>query len=139
MLGTRSEPATADAARAGSGRGKDVLAGRFADGDDGRVLDLALYRNGVEMLANGLRTAGDAHAIAAKDLAFDHRWRREHAKAVFAELLRQRAVIHLADEARPDVLGVEPVLERAPHRRGRAGEQKRDLVERAGKPGSDLG
>src|SRR6188474_527553 len=81
--------------RGRTSRCKDVLARHLADGDHRGVLDLALYRDGVELLDNRLRAADDAHLIAAKDLGLDHRRRREHAQAVFAELLRDRAVVQL--------------------------------------------
>src|SRR4029079_15022645 len=51
----------------------DVLPRGLADRDHGRMLALALDRDGVELLANGFRTADDAHPISAGALLFGQR------------------------------------------------------------------
>ena len=66
-----------------------------------------------------------------QDLGLDDRGRGEDAHPVLAEVLGQRAVVELGDDLRPDVLGVEPLLQRAPHAEGAPGQQERRAVEGA--------
>ena len=87
-------------------------------------------RDRVEALSDVLRASDDLHVVALADLLRDHVGRREDAESGLAHHRREGEVIELGDDLRANVVGREPLVQRAPERRVATGDQHRDAVER---------
>ena len=94
---------------------EDVLSRRLADGHYRWVADLALDRDGEELLSHARGSADDAHLILTAKLGLDDRRCRDDSQALLREVLGQRAIVALSNDARPYALAAEPLLKRAAH------------------------
>ena len=115
----------------GSVTPEEPAAGRLADGDDGRMRELSVGRDGVEALAKLLGATDQAHAVLPAHLRLDRARGREYADARLAEHLQERAVVELAGDSRPQAGIREPALEGPTEGGAVARQEKRGAVERA--------
>src|SRR5437016_3413330 len=81
---------------------EDLRPCRLANGDDGRVLDLALYRDGIESLPDLLAASYDLDLVASANLLFHHIGRGEDAKPSLAQDVCQRRIVELSDDSWAD-------------------------------------
>lgn len=115
---------------------EDIPPRPLADGHDRGVADLPLDRDGVKALQKGLGAPDELHFVALPHFRLEHAWGGEDAEPCLPKDLRQRGVIHLTDHLGSDVLGSEPLLQRATEHRVATWQEEGHAVERAGEPPS---
>src|SRR5437868_10181877 len=113
--------------------GEDLLARDLADRRDSGVLDLALDRDRVEALADGLGPADPMQGVALPELFLDHVGCSQHTITLLPQHERECEVIELCDDLGSDVVGLEPFVERPPECRAVARKQDGNTVERVRK------
>ena len=89
---------------------EDPLPGTVADGDDGRVRDLPLNGDRVEVRPYLFGPADEFKAVSTLHDAVKDGGRGEHAQSSFGERPQQRKVIELSRHCRPNVLSLEPLV-----------------------------
>jgi len=89
----------------------------------------ALDGDGKELLLHALDHPDSLHCKANLDLIGQHVWAEVIAHALPAELLGQRAVVELSDDARAQRLRLEPGAQSLPHGRVPARHQQRAAVQ----------
>src|SRR5262252_247138 len=104
----------------------------LADRNDRWMADLALDRDSIEALLQGLCTTDELHLVALPYVLLDHAGYCEDAEPRLAKDLRQCRIIQLTDDLGPNVLGREPLLQQPTEHRVIARQEEGSIVERAG-------
>src|SRR5436309_11375746 len=107
---------------------------RLDDGEDGRVLDPSLDRDGVEACRHRVDPTDGRDAGLLPGLLLDRRGRGEDAQTGPPEHVQQGAVLELACHEGANALRVEPLVERSPERRVVGREQQGGTGEGAREP-----
>src|SRR5688500_16964945 len=101
------------------------------------MLEAPFGRNRVVLLANSRRSAHDGKVVVPADLPLDRSRPGKHRSALLAKDVGERRVVELAHDHGPEVLALEPGLERSPEGRVAGREEHRRTVERSRKPAAE--
>src|SRR5689334_25041113 len=97
------------------------------------MLEPPFDRDREESFTHPAQAPDDAHVVLLAHARLDDRRGGEDATTGLAEDLDERAVVELPDDAGPDPLLLEPLLEPPPQGAGLARQQERCAVHRPGK------
>ena len=88
--------------------------GGFCDRFHRGVHQLSLDRDCVEAFPHCVEAADRLYIVLPARLLFHRRWAGEESHSGLAEHFQQRAIIEFAKQFGPDVLRVEPLIQRSP-------------------------